>query len=204
MKQQALIIFVRRPEKGKVKTRLAASLGDDAALSIYHKLLHHTLEITTSTNADKVVFYAGEIEEKDIWQRDGYAKRQQAEGDLGQRMSAAFDAVLGAGYSKVCIVGSDCFELTPQIIEDAFCCLDESDVVIGPAHDGGYYLLGMKTLHPQLFLGKAWSTATVFEDTMQTARQLNLTVKQLPLLRDVDEAADVPRDWLPLPESSTD
>ena len=115
---------------------------------------------------------------------------------MGNRMNAAFETVFGMVYGKVCIVGSDCYELTPQIIQDAFLALDNSDLVVGPARDGGYYLLGMKTLHSPLFQDKVWSTASVFEDTLQTAQRLQLKVKLLPLLRDVDEAADIPEKWL--------
>lgn len=196
MTKNALIIFVRKPEKGKVKTRLAASLGDEAALFIYQKLLQHTLEITEAVDADKVVFYAGEIEEEDMWQRKGYVKQKQTDGDLGHRINDAFDTVLRLGYGKACIVGSDCYELTTDVIEDAFIALERSKVVIGPAHDGGYYLLGMKRLYSPLLQNKSWSTSTVLSDTLQTAEQMGLTVVQLPTLHDVDEAANVPEEWL--------
>lgn len=196
MRKQALIIFVRHPQIGKVKTRLAATLGDEAALFIYQKLLQHTLEITEGVVADKVVFYAGEIVEADMWQRPKYIKLQQSNGDLGNRMNAAFETVLAMGYTKVCIVGSDCYELSGGIVSEAFTVLDKSDIVIGPAHDGGYYLLGMKQLYPALFQNKKWSTNTVLANTLQTIEEAGLTVSQLPLLHDVDEAEEVPKEWL--------
>jgi len=192
----ALIIFVRHPEAGKVKTRLAATLGNAAALFIYKKLLQHTLEITESIDTDKVVFYAGDIVEDDMWQRPKYIKLQQADGDLGHRMNAAFETVLAMGYNKVCIIGSDCCELTTEIIADAFHSLEKNDIAIGPADDGGYYLLGMKQLHSSLFQNKSWSTNLVLADTLQTIQQLGLTVQRLPQLSDVDEAEDVPAAWL--------
>lgn len=196
MTKQALIIFVRKPEKGKVKTRLAASLGNEAALLIYQKLLQHTLEITEKADADKIVFYAGEIEYDDIWQRERYSKKAQADGDLGHRMNHAFEIVLNMGYNSICIVGSDCYELTTQIINDAFLALEKSNVAIGPAHDGGYYLLGMKQLYSSLFQNKKWSTNSVLKDTLTAAQQIGLTVTQLPTLHDVDKADDVPKKWL--------
>lgn len=196
MTKQALIIFVRKPEKGKVKTRLAATLGEEAALFIYQKLLQHTVEITEAVAADKLVFYAGEIERDDRWQRKNYLKQQQADGNLGKRMKAAFEAAFALGYKKVCIVGSDCFELTSAIIEQAFQSLKDKDLVIGPAKDGGYYLLGMKRLYSTLFINKNWSTATVFADTMDDAKGRGLSYKKLPQLTDVDEAKDVPKEWL--------
>ncbi len=192
----ALIIFVRPPTAGNVKTRVAATLGNAAALFIYNKLLQHTLEITETTEGDKVVFYAGDIVKDDMWQQPKYIKLQQAGGDLGHRMNAAFETVLAMGYYKVCIVGSDCYELTPNIIADAFRALDENDIAIGPAHDGGYYLLGMKQLYTSLFQNKSWSSPTVLADTLQNIQQLGLTVEQLPQLSDVDEAEDVPAAWL--------
>ena len=197
MTKPALIIFVRKPEKGKVKTRLAASLGDEAALFVYLKLLQHTLEITAPVDADKVVFYAGNIEDDDLWQREGYIKQAQSDGDLGHRMNEAFERVFKMGYEKVCIIGSDCYELTPKNITDAFHALKNSDVAIGPAYDGGYYLLGMKGLHSSFFENKNWSTSSVFQETFQTAETLGLVVAQLPVLRDVDEETDVPKEWLP-------
>ncbi|HVF96002.1 MAG TPA: TIGR04282 family arsenosugar biosynthesis glycosyltransferase [Flavisolibacter sp.] len=194
--KKALIIFVRKPERGKVKTRLAASLGDEAALLIYKKLLQHTLEITSPVDADKGVFYAGEIEENDMWQSERYFKQQQAGGDLGDRMNAAFETVFRMGYHQVCIIGSDCYQLTPEIIADAFQALEKNDLVIGPAYDGGYYLLGMKQLHSSLFQNKQWSTGSVCADTLLTAAHQKLTVAKLSTLHDVDEADDVPGDWL--------
>ena len=194
--KEALIIFVRHPEKGKVKTRLAATLGDDAALVIYKKLLHHTLEITQVIKADKFVFYAGPVIETDMWSRVNYFKMQQAEGDLGHRMCAAFKTVFARGYSKVCIVGSDCFELSSHVLSEAFSLLNETDVVVGPAHDGGYYLLAMKQLYSSLFQNKTWSTNSVLKETLKAVSQLNLSLTPLPLLHDVDEVEDVPQEWL--------
>lgn len=194
--EKAVIIFVRNPEAGKVKTRLAAALGNEAALAIYKKLLMHTLEITEAMAADKFVFYADEVIAADMWQRPHYYKAVQAIDDLGGRMYSAFDYVLSKGYGKVCIIGSDCYELSSAIIEQAFAFLDGSDVVIGPAKDGGYYLLGMKILHPGLFQNKSWSTDSVLEETLKDIERLKLSFQKLPQLTDVDEAKDVPAAWL--------
>jgi uncharacterized protein len=194
--RQALIIFVRHPVLGKVKTRLAASLGNDAALSIYKKLLQHTLEITQAVQADKFVFYADAVVEQDMWKQQHYYKSQQHNGELGERMLKAFEQVLNKGYSKVCIIGSDCYELSSQIIIEALDKLDDNAIVIGPATDGGYYLLGIKKLYPDLFQNKNWSTRTVFADTIKTIEDLNLRYSILPTLSDVDEAADVPERLL--------
>ena len=194
--QDALIIFVRNPELGKVKTRLAATIGDVAALRIYNQLLVHTRNISEAVARDKFIFYAPAITEEDMWFGDGYFKCTQAAGDLGYRMQEAFQHVFSKGYKKAVIIGSDCIELTPGIIEDAYLQLNQRDLVIGPAVDGGYYLLGMKTLYPELFANKKWSTDSVFAETIAAVKALGLTYAAMPLLNDVDEEKDVPAAWL--------
>lgn len=190
--QDALIIFVRKPELGKVKTRLAAQIGNEAALNIYKKLLSCTRQICQPISADKYLF--GAETEKDIcWQ--GFYNYQQFGKDLGDRMHLAFETLFKKNYKKILIIGSDCPSLTTEIIEHAFESLSKNDIVIGPARDGGYYLLGMKKLWPDIFLNKKWSTALVFEDTLKSIENLKLNYKMLPVLRDVDEAVDVPPDW---------
>jgi len=193
---KAVIIFVRKPVLGKVKTRLAASLGNDVALSVYKRLLQHTLEITQKVEADKFVFYADEVDEVDMWSQEHYYKFQQHNGQLGERMQQAFEQVFDKGYSKACIIGSDCYELSSSIIRDALDKLNDGAIVIGPAKDGGYYLLGMNKLYPEVFQNKNWSTSTVFSDTIKTVEDLNLSYSILPTLSDIDEAEDVPEALL--------
>lgn len=194
--KQALLIFVRHPEPGKVKTRLAAVLGNDTALSIYKKLLQHTLQITKAVKADKFVFYTENIVENDLWQRPDYFKNAQGSGDLGDRMCNAFELVLAKGYDSVSIIGSDCYELSTLIIDQAFSFLQKNDIVIGPAKDGGYYLLGMKKLHPSFFKNKSWSTNNVLQNAIDECNCLGLHYETLPVLSDVDEANDVPNELL--------
>ncbi len=190
--KKALIIFVRNPELGKVKTRLANTLGDEKALDIYNKLLQHTLEIAVATVATKYVFYFDKIEDEDIWNADGFLKILQKDGDLGDKMEAAFLGLFNKGYESVVIIGSDCFELTTNIINDAFSHLEIVDVVIGPANDGGYYLLGMKKLFLFIFKNKKWSTEIVFNETIQELRDENISYRTLAVLTDVDTE----EDWL--------
>ena len=190
----ALILFVRKPEKGKVKTRIAATAGDDFALNIYNKLLQHTHHITNTLSCDKYVFYAGAIVETDMW-RTGYNKLAQADTDLGNRMKKAFAQLFKKGYQRVCIIGSDCYELTKEIIELAFEKLHTHDAVIGPAHDGGYYLLGMKDELKDVFQDIEWSTEKVLEQTMAQLAFLNHSFVLLPMLHDVDTIDDVPTHW---------
>ncbi len=186
----ALIIFVRKPELGKVKTRLAAALGDEKALDIYMQLLQHTFNIAKATAADKFVFYADEIAKDDLWNAPLFYKRLQASGDLGHKMKTAFNESFALGYQKLVIIGSDCLELNTSIIEDAFISLDDTDAVIGPANDGGYYLLGMKKMQEALFDNKQWSTETVFDDTIADFKNFGVSFSSMPMLIDVDTAED--------------
>ena len=193
--KNAILLFTKNPELGKVKTRLAKTIGNERALEIYKKLLTHTQSIASPIDADKFVFYSDTINETDQWSAADYYKKLQFNGDLGQRMAAAFQEAFSLGYQSVCIIGSDCYELTSAIISEAFSKLSDHDVVIGPTHDGGYYLLGMKLLYKPLFLNKSWSTDTVFSDTINDFDTLSLTSYRLIKLSDVDEEKDLPKHW---------
>lgn len=191
----ALIIFVKNPVEGKVKTRLAKSIGDEKAVVIYKQLLQHTYIITKEMGIDKYVYYGDYVNNNDIWD-DNYKKALQQGADLGQRMENAFKEVLSVGYKKVLIIGSDCAQLTTDIINTAIEKLDESDIVIGPSLDGGYYLLGMKKITSQLFNGIEWSTNTVFSKSLEIAGNQHLKVTTVQKLSDVDVIEDVPKNWL--------
>ncbi len=187
--KKALIIFTRNPELGKVKTRLAKSVGDESALKIYKFLLEHTVKITKNLNVDKFVFYSENIQRDDIWDSEIFRKKMQSGSDLGERMKNAFSELFGMGYEKVMIVGSDIFELQQNDIAAAFETLNTNKLVIGPAKDGGYYLLGMEKLHPELFLNKNWGTSTVLEDTLKDLQNEDFVL--LDERRDVDFYADI-------------
>lgn len=190
--KQALIIFVRKPEFGKVKTRLAATVGNEKALEIYKTLLQHTHTVAEQVKADKFVFYHQQTEENDIWSKDGFTKKLQSDADLGKKMSDAFSEVFNAGFGQAVIIGSDCLQLQAQVIEDAFAILRYKDLVIGPANDGGYYLLGMKKMHEFIFRNKDWSTDSVLKQTFEDIARHQLSVGLLPQLIDVDTE----EDWL--------
>jgi rSAM/selenodomain-associated transferase 1 len=190
MNKQLLIIFVKNAVLGKVKTRLAATVGADKALKIYQVLLQRTYDITLTLPVTKAVYYSDSVEE-DIWNPPFYEKFVQSGADLGERMQNAFAQGFAAGYGQICIIGSDCYELTEQIIQQAFGKLTANDVVIGPADDGGYYLLGMKNLQNAFFSGKVWSTGSVLQDTLNNVKDAGLSVALLPELTDVDEEKDL-------------
>ena len=189
--KKALIIFVRKPEVGKVKTRLAASMGEEKALAVYRRLLEHTHHISEGVKAEKFVFYFDEIEENDHWSDGNFNKSQQSSGDLGEKMRDAFSILFNEGYNDVAIIGSDCYELTTAIIEDSFEMLQQNDLAIGPANDGGYYLLGMKKLCMELFSDIEWSTEKVFAQTLAACISAGLSYSLLPQLTDIDTEADL-------------
>ncbi len=190
----ALIIFVRHPELGKVKTRLGKVIGAEKALKVYRLLLEHTHQITLPLNCRKFVYYADQVVEHDLWSNPGYTKRQQFGNDLGERMSKAFKELFDQDFKKVLIVGSDCYALQTEVLEEAINFLDVKEVVLGPTFDGGYYLLGMNHFIPELFINKAWSTDQVAKQTLKDAELLKLSFAILEQLHDVDEAADLEKN----------
>lgn len=190
--KNSLLIFYRNPELGKVKTRLAATIGEAHALAIYLKLVQHTRTVAEAFSGDRIVFYSDYIDREDSWNSTDFRKKIQEGKDLGERMKNAFASQFLMGEKKVCIIGTDCPDLNDSILKNAFNELERNDVVIGPAGDGGYYLLGMKQLHPELFENKNWSTDTVAADTIKNCQKLHLTISKLSVLNDVDVEADLP------------
>jgi rSAM/selenodomain-associated transferase 1 len=190
--KNALIVFTRNPELGKVKTRLAATIGNQSALEIYKLLINHTVRTTSTINADKYVFYSENIQQNDAWNPDFFIKKLQNGNDLGERMKNAFDLLFKKGYQKIVIVGSDIYELNSQDIEDSFIALKKSSFVIGPAKDGGYYLLGMTQLNKKIFKNKNWGTDTVFNDTIIDLKE-NIVVL-LSKKNDIDIYDDLKND----------
>lgn len=184
-----LMTFTRNPELGKVKSRLAKGIGEKAALEVYIKLLEHTENVLQKINVDKCVWYSVSVRQNDIWSDDSYQKKAQFGNDLGERMLNAFKDAFQNNYEKVIIIGSDLYDLQPKHIEEAIEALHRNDVVIGPAKDGGYYLLGMKTLHKKAFAPKAWGTETVLADTLNDLDNQNIHL--LETLNDIDHAEDL-------------
>lgn len=192
-----LLIFAREPVLGRVKTRLAASIGPAAALATYRELLALTARAVAAAQVPATVWLAeapappaDPTQPRPEW--PGLPWRVQPLADsLGERMSYAFAEAFAAGAARVLIIGTDCPGLTADLLRDAFNQLTTHDLVTGPAADGGYYLLGMKQLHSILFNNKQWSTATVLADTLADAAELGLRVAQLPTLSDIDSAHDL-------------
>ncbi|KGL61584.1 hypothetical protein SAMN04487762_0533 [Polaribacter sp. Hel1_33_78] len=189
MNKNLLLIFTRNPELGKVKTRLAKTVGNETALEIYKYLLQKTRDISLQVSSDREVYYSVKIRSNDIWDSKNYQKNQQVGEDLGIRMQNAFKNGFDAGYKKVVIIGSDLYDLTSENIEKAFTELDNNDVVLGPAEDGGYYLLGMNLLHSTIFKNKKWGTQTVRKDTLTDLKDKK--VHLLEELNDIDIFEDI-------------
>lgn len=187
-----LIIFTKNPEIGKVKTRLAKSLGDKAALDIYKFLLSHTVSATTNLEIDKWVYYSEKIPKKDVWPSEAFHKKVQTGRDLGEKMFNACQEAFKSGYKRVIIIGSDLLDIKQQDLTYAFLELKKNDIVIGPASDGGYYLLGMKSLNSKVFKNKAWSTPSVLPDTLKDLE--GKKIKILETRNDIDEIQDIEED----------
>lgn len=193
MSAELLIIFVKNPVPGTVKTRIARTVGTEKATAVYRELLAYTQQVTSDWNGHRTecrtaVYYGDFVNESDGW--DGAEKFLQTGADLGERMQHAFAEQFGAGAGRVVIIGSDCFDITADHIHRAFRALDTADVVIGPAADGGYYLLGMKKLHPFLVENMPWSQPELRQLTELTLLQNGLTFERLDELSDIDVWAD--------------
>lgn len=183
-----LIVFVKNPIPGQVKTRIAQTVGDAKALDVYQTLLKYTQHVVRNVPGRCIVYYGDFINPDDGW--NAFDKYSQTGVDLGERMSNAVQEQFAAGAGKVAIIGSDCFDITPDHIRNAFAALDTVDVVIGPATDGGYYLLGMNQLQPFLFQNMPWSQPELGQLTERAILQHGLTYAQLDVLTDIDEWAD--------------
>lgn len=186
-----VIIFAKNPELGKCKTRLAKSIGNEKALEVYKELIQHTAKTISIVNASRAVFYSEDIQTNDFWDDELFQKQVQTKGHLGEKMQAAFEWGFAQGFSKICIVGSDLFELESSDIEKAFQELERHDLVFGPANDGGYYLMGMTKFYKVAFLDKAWSTETVLEKTIEDLQGLNIAF--LETKTDIDTVEDLVR-----------
>lgn len=184
-----LLIFARNPEPGKCKTRLAEDIGDEAALEIYRFLLRHTASVTSELPVDKRVCYADAIWENDIWDPRIYQKRLQRGNDLGQRMHLSFQEGFADGYRKVIIIGTDLYDLDQADLEEAFKYLDNADYVLGPARDGGYYLLGMKRPDELIFRNKSWGSDRVLSQTLEDLGDEKVVL--LPEKNDIDVLDDI-------------
>ena len=190
--QRLLIIFVKNQLKGKVKTRLAETVGDEQALRVYKKLTDYTYSVANAVDADRQVWYSDFIAKDDVWEKSQhvFSKKLQQGHDLGERMHTSFRNAFNEGYQKTVIIGSDCAELSADLISDSYQQLEDNDLVVGPSEDGGYYLLGMNKFYGRLLEDIPWSTPHVLPDTLRIAEEMELDIYMLPELNDVDNEED--------------
>lgn len=186
-----LIVFLKAPRLGSVKTRLAATLSDAEALRIHELLVSKTLQAVAELNPVQLAFAPDDAgREVQRWLRAGWTLTPQGDGDLGERLARAFGSAFAEGARQVVVIGSDCPDLTVHDVRDARSALAGHDVVLGPAADGGYWLIGLRSPQPALFEGIAWSTDQVLGQTLGRAQSSGLSVSLLRLLRDVDTEPD--------------
>ena len=185
-----LIIFQKNAIPGRVKTRIAASVGDSHALEIYNWLTDFTHQIVREVKVDKYLFYSDFIPEQTEGDKSDYQGEIQSGSDLGDRMCNAFKLLFEKGYSSVVIIGTDCADLKTSDLNDAYMGLSQADLVIGPAQDGGYYLLGMSRFLPELFNEISWSSSTVLESTLDIANKSGLDYEFLEIRSDIDTYED--------------
>jgi rSAM/selenodomain-associated transferase 1 len=190
-----ILLFVKAPLRGQVKSRLAAVLGQDAALALYRTFVLDILASIEKSGVPCIICYhppdSGEIVKN--WLGGRLPRFPQVGKDIGERMERAFRRAFSEGVSRAVLVGSDIPDLPPELLNDALASLSENDAVIGPAKDGGYYLIGFRreTFLPDIFRGIAWSTDTVFSRTMQIFELAHHKVFLLPPWRDVDTIDDL-------------
>jgi len=194
--QECLLLFMRYPEVGQVKTRLIPDLGVEAATNWYRQLAEHAVAhakvLKNLRSVDITVWFTGGNEAAfKAWLGTDLTYQPQVQGDLGDRLSYAFQVAFNQGYQSVVAVGTDCPQLDTAIYEQGFQQLQIHDLVIGPANDGGYYLIGLKQATPTLFHEIAWSTSVVFQQTLKIAAELGLTCARLPDLIDIDTLDDL-------------
>jgi uncharacterized protein len=186
-----LIVFLKAPRVGEVKTRLGLETGMENALGIYRQLLDSLLENLKSFRGVELRVTPNDGgEEIQGWVRPGWVVRKQGTGGLTERLVAAFAEAFASGAERVVVIGSDCPEVTIEDIETAWEALATNDLVLGPAVDGGYWLVGLRRALPEIFSGIAWSSDRVLEKTLQIARQSGLKTHLLRTLNDVDTFAD--------------
>ncbi len=187
-----LLIFTRYPAPGSVKTRLIPTLGAEGACKLHSMMAKHTMKRLESLCALTEVCFTGPGEkEMQAWLGKTLSYYPQGDGDLGEKLQRAFARAFGQGEDKVVVVGTDCPDLTAAHVRTAFELLAEADLILGPAKDGGYYLLGLNRLHENLFTSIPWGTAEVLQMTLHKARLLGLKTVLLEELSDVDRPEDL-------------
>ncbi len=197
MNRNILIMFIKYPAPGMVKSRLALHLGKERAAEIYRVIAEtvvaNVTSRTTENDYDAVLCYSPETAEQAFkeWFPQQHLFSPQQGSDLGERMSNAFLHAFADGHAKALLIGSDCPDISRTIVGRGFMQLETNDIVLGPAHDGGYYLIGLRRPDPELFSNMQWGTGRVLQQTLDKINAVGLTVALLPELRDIDRIEDL-------------
>lgn len=187
MHEEHLIVFVKAPRPGEVKTRLAKSIGPTAASAAYRRLVETLLQRVASLPGLELRFTPDDAAPEILpWLHPGWSHAAQGSGDLGSRLQRAFDEAFKAGAQRVVVIGADFPEVDADDVREAWSELKQRDLVVGPATDGGYWLLGLKQPHPQIFAGVKWDSDMVLADVLQRAKASGLRVQLLRILAGID------------------
>ncbi|WP_204104009.1 MULTISPECIES: TIGR04282 family arsenosugar biosynthesis glycosyltransferase [Spirulina sp. CCY15215] len=194
---ERLLIFTRYPEAGKTKTRLIPALGAEGAAQLQRKMTEHTLKqaqklLKIRSLSLEIYFSGGDETLMQSWLGPEWVYVPQATGDLGERIQTAFKQGFAEGMERIVIVGVDCPDLNCDRLSEAFETLQNNDLVLGEAEDGGYYLVGLSRYLPQLFQDINWGTSQVLQQTLKIAESLGCAIAKLPILGDIDYPEDLP------------
>jgi len=193
MSKTLLIVFVKNIKPGKVKTRLAKTIGDEAALDIYKQLLTITEQATEGVLTDKRVCFSESII-KEKWLKS--SKFVQKGVDLGEKMENSFEKAFKDGYERIVLIGSDLPDMSAKIINKAFDELLIKEVVFGKAEDGGYYLVGLSKKHFTVFKNKPWSMPNLLKVTLEELDDKNISFSLLETMNDIDTFEDLKKSKL--------
>ncbi|MBE9202737.1 TIGR04282 family arsenosugar biosynthesis glycosyltransferase [Synechocystis salina LEGE 06099] len=208
MAEQHLLIFTRWPEPGKTKTRLIPALGPGGAAKLQQQLTEHTVQTAhnfrcqTDVRCQITVFYTGGTRQQmEQWLGTNFCYQPQATGNLGDRLQQSCQWAFGQGSQKVVIIGIDCPGVTPELLQTTFTALDSYPAVLGPALDGGYYLMGLTKFNPAYFQQIDWGTERVYQQTLTKIVQNGDRPYNLPALPDIDHPTDL--QYLPTTFTNT-
>ena len=196
MSENLLMVFVKYPTPGSVKQRLAQHLGSDRAAEIYKKIAETIVQKVAPASSEDYILeicFSPQEDEKLVrrWLNENEYFSPQQGSDLGARMSNAFSHAFAAGYTKALLIGSDCPDISRDIITQSFDMLKAKHIVLGPAYDGGYYLIGVREPIPELFSNIEWGTEKVLSQTIDKINAAGLSLGLLPVLRDIDRIEDL-------------
>ena len=188
MSKELVIVFVKNIKLGKVKTRLAKTIGNQGAFEVYSELVNVTEKATNNVLVDKRIYFSNAVVNSK-WKQDFKTTQQGL--DLGERMKNAFKTGFEDGYKRIVLIGSDLPDITAKHINKGLEALKQNEVVFGPAEDGGYYLIGLSKMHNFVFDNKPWSDTQLLKETLKELKENCVTFTTLDTLNDIDTYEDL-------------